>query len=170
MTITSTGPSGFHIKPVVTLLAAVAIAAGVFAIAQTIGADSPQSAPAPAELSAEAVAPHAEPSGSSTAVHPGGHLIEGLGDGSPADAGETPAARQPVPEIVVIEGQGSLYDPLIEGKYDPDSAVQYVLAPEAATSASSQLVEGLGDGPFAERPPTAGNADKTPTVSGGPQE
>ena len=170
MTITSTGPSGFHLKPLVSVFALAAIAAGILVIIQLIGTDSPQSTPAPAEPSVEAVAPYAEPSGSSTAVHSGGHLIEGLGDGSSADAGGVPAARQPAPEIVVIEGQGSLYDPLIEGKYDPDSAVRYVLVPEAATGTSSQLVEGLGDGPFAERSPTVGTADKTSTISGGHQQ
>ena len=40
MTLTSTGPSRFHIKPVVTVLAVVAFVAGVYAISQQIWTDS----------------------------------------------------------------------------------------------------------------------------------
>ena len=43
MTITSTGPSGFHLKPLVSVFAVAAIAAGILAIIQVTGTDSPQS-------------------------------------------------------------------------------------------------------------------------------
>ena len=96
---------------------------------------------------------------------------------------QTFAAREPAPEVVVIEGQGSLYDALIEGQVrrgflSGASGVQYVLSSGAATDFSGlrlgvgrrQLVEGFGDGTFAERPTAASAAGNTPTVSGGHQE
>lgn len=174
MTLTSTGPSGFHIKPVVMVLAVAAFAAAAYVIALQIRSNDQPSASAPAELSAEAVEPSAEPSGPPAAVYSGGYLVEGL-DAPPADAGKTPAASQPAPEIVVIEGQGSLYDALIDGKYDLDVApgdpmVQYVLVPAAAASTSSQLIEGLGDESYTEASPAGSVTEHTPTVSGGPQE
>ena len=170
MSLTSTGPSGFHLKPIVTILAAVAFVAGVYAISQQVLTENQPSASAPTEAVIEAAEPYPDSGESPPAVHFGGRLIEGLGDEPLAEASETPAVSQPAPEIVVIEGQGSLYDPLIDGKYDPDSAVQYVLVPNAGTSVSSQLVEGLGDAPFAQRPPAAAATPNTPNSSGGPQE
>jgi len=172
MTITSTGPSGFHIKPVVTVLAVAAFAAAAYVFALQIWSNDQPSASAPAEAVAvvEAAEPYTGPSGSAEAFA-AGKLDAGLvPEPSPATIGS-----EPVPEIVVIEGQGRLYDALIEGKYELDFSpgdppLQYVLVPEAATGPSGQLVEGLGDGTFAERPPAARAAGSTPTVSGGPQE
>lgn len=136
MTITSTGPSGFHLKPLVSVFAVAAIAAGVLTIIQVTGADSPQRAPAPAEVSTEVVEPYAGPSG----------LSEALADGK-LDAGLASAEGQPivgsvpVPEIVVVEGHGSLYNALVQGKFDMDfaprdPAVQYVLIPAASITPS----------------------------------
>ena len=100
MTITSTGPSGFHLKPLVSVFAVAAIAVGILTIIQVTGTDSPQSTPAPAEVSVEAVEPYAGPNG----------LAEALADGK-LDAGLTATESQasagsaPLPEIVVVEGQ-----------------------------------------------------------------
>lgn len=244
MTLTSTGPSGFHIRPIVTVLAVVAFVAGVYAISQQIVTDSQPGASESSEAVAETAEPYAGPSGLSEA-YANGKLDAGL---NPASS-EPHAGSTPAPEIVVIEGQGSLYNALIEGKYDVDflsgaSGAHYVLAPEAASSTSgssealaagkfdaglvpepsqtsagsepaseivviegqgslynaliegkyavdflsgasgvqyvldsdaeagvsSQLVEGFGDGTFAERSAAASAAGSTPTVSGGHQE
>ena len=180
MTITSTGPSGFHLRPLVYVFAVAAIAAGTLAVVQLTGTDRPRSTPAPAAVSTEVVEPYASPSGSSEAFA-AGKFDAGL----VPEPSETPAASQPAPEIFVIEGQGSLYDALIEGKYDldfspEDPGVQYVLVREAATDAgglseafsAGQLVEGFGDGLSVELPsaePTT-VAVSTRTISGGPQE
>lgn len=170
MTLTSTGPSGFPIRPIVTVLAVVAFVAGVYAISQQILTDGQPSSPTATETVAETAQPYAGPNGLSEA-YAAGKLDAGL---NPIPS-ESFAGSSTAPETVVIEGQGSLYDALIEGKYDldfspGDPAVQYVLVPAAATGPSGQLVEGLGDGPFTELSPTAGAAGNTPTVSGGPQE
>ncbi len=244
MTLTSTGPSGFHIRPIVTVLAVVAFVAGVYAISQQILTDTQPSTPAATEAVAETAEPYTGPSGLSEAYAAGkldaglnptlsepfvgttpapetvviagqGSLYDALIEGKydvdflsgasgaqyvlvpeaatgtsgsseafaagKFDAGLVPepsatlAAREPVSEVVVIAGQGSLYDALIKGKYDldfspGDPAVQYVLIPAAATGTGSQLIEGLGDGTFAERSPASNAAGDTPTVSGGPQE
>jgi len=132
MTITSTGPSGFHLKPLVSVFAVATIAAGVLTLIQVTGSDSPQRAPAPAEVSTEVAEPYSGPSG----------LSQALAEGK-LDAGLTSAEGQPfagsarVPEIVVVEGHGNLYDALVQGKFDTDfspgdPAVQYVLIPAAA--------------------------------------
>ena len=165
MTLTSTGP-GFHIKPVVTVLAVVAFLPGAYAISQQFLTDGRPSASAPADVSTEAAEPYAGTSD---------QLVEGVGDGPYVEPSETFAATEPATEIVVIEGQGSSYDALIEGKYDGDfapgdPAVHYVLVPAAAAGTSDQLVEGFGDGPYVEQSPSAGTASHTPTVSGGPQK
>ncbi|MGB5167902.1 MAG: hypothetical protein WBP49_05775 [Acidimicrobiia bacterium] len=136
MTLTSTGPSGFHIRPIVAVLAVVAFVAGVYAISQQILTDSQPSAPAATEAVAETAEPYTGPSGLSEAYEAG-----------KLDAGLNPTLSEPfvestpAPEIVVIEGQGSLYDALSQGKYNLDFApgdpgVQYVLIPEAVTGAS----------------------------------
>ena len=244
MTLTSTGPSGFHIRPIVTVLAVAAFVAGVYAISQQILTGNQPSASESTEAVAETAEPYAGPSGLSEA-YANGKLDAGLnpassepyagstpapeivvieGQGSLYDAlvegkydvdflsgasgahyvlvpeaasgtsgssealaagkfdaglvpepGQTFAASEPAPEIVVIEGEGSLYNALIEGKYDVDSlsgasGVQYVLDSDAEAGVGSQLVEGFGDGTFAERPTAASAAGNTPTVSGGHQE
>ena len=173
MTITSTGPSGFHIKPVVTLLAVAAFAAAAYVLALQIWSNDQPSASAPTEAVAvvEAAEPYTGPSGSTEAFAAGKFDAGLVPEPSPATIGSEPA-----PEIVVIEGQGSLYDALIKGKYNLDAApgdpiVQYVLVPAATASTSSQLIEGLGDGPYSEASPSWwGVTEYTPTVSGGPQE
>ena len=240
MTLTSTGPSGFHIKPIVTVFAVVAFVAAAYVIAQQIWTDNQPGVFAPSEAPAQTAEPYAGNSGlteafaagkldaglnpipsetfagsepapeivviegqgslydalsegkydldfspgdpavqyvlvPAAAVQSGGQLVEGFGDGPFTELSETSAATGPATEIVAIEGQGSHYDALIEGKYDPDFApghadVQYVLVRAAATDSGGQLVEGFGDGPFAEPSPTTGTAGHTPTVSGGPQE
>jgi len=136
MTITSTGPSGFHLKPLVAVFALTAIAAGVLAIVQVTGTDSLQRTPAPAEVSTEVVEPYAGPSGLSEA------LADGKLDAGLASAESQPfAGSEPVPEIVEVEGHGNLYDALVQGKFDMDfspgdPAVQYVLIPAAAITPS----------------------------------
>ena len=115
MTLTSTGPSGFHIRPIVTVLAVVAFVAGVYAISQQILTDTQPSTPAATEAVAETAEPYTGPSGLSEA-YAAGKLDAGLNPTlSEPFVGTTPA-----PETVVIAGQGSLYDALIEGKYDVD--------------------------------------------------
>ena len=111
MTLTSTGPSGFHIKPVVTVFAVVAFVAGVYAISQQIWIDSQPSASAPTEAVVETAEPYTGPSGLSEA-YAAGKLDAGL---NPVP-GETSAGSEPAPEVTVIEGQDSLYDALVEGK------------------------------------------------------
>jgi hypothetical protein len=165
MSLTSTGPSGFHIKPVVTVLAAVAFVAAVYAISQQLWTDSQPSASAPAGVSTEAAEPYAGTSN---------RLIEGIDDGPFVEPSETFPATEPATEIVVIEGEGSNFDALIAGKYDADFPgvpdVQYVLVPPSAADTSNQLIEGSGDGPSVEPSPSAGTPSHTPTVSGGLQE
>jgi hypothetical protein len=143
MTITSTGPSGFHLKPLVAVFAVAAIVTGVLAIAQTIGTDSPQSTPAPAGVSTATVKSYAGPSG----------LAQALAQGK-LDAGLATAEIQPYAgstralEIVVIEGQGGLHNALIGGKLTMDTTgVQYAPGPEAAASPSG-LAEAFADGKF----------------------
>ena len=136
MTLTSTGPSGFHIRPIVTVLAVVAFVAGVYAISQQILTDSQSSAPAASEAVAETADPYTGPSGLSEA-YAAGKLDAGL---NPIPS-ESFAGSSTAPETVVIEGQGSLYDALSQGKYNLDFApgdpgVQYVLIPGAAAGAS----------------------------------
>ena len=155
MTLTSTGPSGFHIRPIVTVLAVVAFVAGVYAISQQILTDSQPSAPAASEAVAETADPYTGPSGLSEA-YAAGKLDAGL---NPIPS-ESFVGSSTAPETVVIEGQGSLYDALIEGKYDldfspGDPAVQYVLFPAAATGTGGQLIEGSDDGPFTESSATS---------------
>lgn len=145
MTITSTGPSGFSLKPLVTVFAVAAIVAGVFAIVQGLGTDSQQSIPAPVEVSTEAVDSYTGPSGLTQALIDG-KLIDGL---APAP-GQAFAGTESVPEIIVVEGQGGLYDALIDGKLtmgqmSPNPGVQYVRGPEAATSTGG-LSEAFADG------------------------
>ena len=145
MTLTSTGPSRFHIKPVVTVLAVVAFVAGVYAISQQIWTDSQPSASAPTEAVIETAEPYTGPSGLSEA-YAAGKLDAGL---SPVP-GEASAVSEPAPDVIVIAGQGSLYDALVKGKYDVDllseaSGAQYVLGAEAAIEASG-LTEALAAG------------------------
>ena len=147
MTLTSTGPSGFHIRPIVTVLAVVAFVAGVYAISQQILTDGQPSSPTATETVAETAQPYAGPSGLSEAYAAG-----------KLDAGLIPTLSEPLVEgtpattTVVIEGQGSLYDALSQGKYDVDfspgdSAVQYVLIPVAATGTSGSA-EAFAAGKF----------------------
>jgi len=147
MTLTSTGPSGFRIRPIVTVLAVVAFVAGVFAISQQILTDDQVSTPAAAGAVAETAEPYAGPSGLSEA-YASGKLDAGL---NPAPS-EPFVGTTPAPETVVIAGHGSLYDALIEGKYDVDflsgaSGAQYVLVPEAATDTSGSA-EAFAAGKF----------------------
>jgi len=147
MTLTSTGPSGFHIRPIVTVLAVVAFVAAVYAISQQILTDSQPSTPAATEAVAETAETYTGPTGLSEA-YAAGKLDAGLNPiPSEPFVGSTPA-----PETVVIAGQGSLYDALIEGKYDVDflsgaSGAQYVLVPEAATGTSGSA-EAFAAGKF----------------------
>jgi len=163
MTITSTGPSGFHLKPLISVFAVAAIAAGILAIIQVTGTDSPQSTPAPAEVSVEVSA------GAIEQYTAASGLAEALADGK-LDAGLASAEGQPfagsvpVPEIVVVEGQGGLHDALVEGKLTMDNpGVQYVAGPEIATS-DSGLAEALAEGKLdaglnsTEAPALAGTA------------
>ena len=158
MTLTSTGPSGFHIRPVVTVFAVVAFVAGAYAISQQIWTDSQPSASAPTEAVVETAEPHTGPSGLSEA-YAAGKLDAGL---NPVP-GETLAGSETAPEVVVIAGQGSLYEALIEGKFDVDSlsgesGAQFVLGPET-TAASHGLTEALAvgklDAGFAPQPSEA---------------
>jgi hypothetical protein len=171
MTITSTGPSGFHLRPLVSVFAVAAIAAGIVAIVQVTSTDSPQTTPVPAEVSTEAVEPSAGPNG----------LAEALADGK-LDAGLTATESQPlagsapVPKIVVVEGNGGLRDALVEGKLTMDNpGVQYAASVETAAINSGlraafdagKFDEGVGDeSAVALSPPAAG----TPTISGGHQK
>jgi hypothetical protein len=92
MTITSTGSSGFHLKPFVSVFALAAIVAGVLAIVQMTRTDSPQSAPAPVEASTEVVESHPAPSGLTQA------LADGKFNAGLASAeSQPPAGNAPVP-------------------------------------------------------------------------
>ena len=147
MTLTSTGPSGFHIKPIVTVLAVVAFVAGVYAIGQQVLTDSQPGVSEPAETVAETAEPSVESSGLSEA-YAAGKFDAAL---NPARS-ESPPTATPPPEIVEIEGHGGLHDALIQGKYNLDFApgdpgVQYVLVPEAAAGASGSS-EALAAGKF----------------------
>lgn len=173
MTITSTGPSGFHLKPLVTVFAVAAIVTGVLAVIQVTGTESPQRTPAPAsaEVPAEVVEPYTGHSGLAQALADGK-----LNAGFAAAPGQSFAGSAPVPEILVVEGQGGLHDALIAGKLTMDSAdVRYVASPETAATTnglwtafdSGQLEEGTGDGGTLPMSPPA---SATTTVSGGHQE
>jgi hypothetical protein len=123
----------------------VAFVAGVYAISQQIRTDSQPSASAPTEAVVDTVEPYAGPNGLSEA-YAAGKLDAGLNP----KPGETSAGSEPAPEVVVITGQGSLYDALIEGKYDVDflsgaSGAHYVLGPETA-AAFNGLTEALAAG------------------------
>ena len=144
MTLTSTGPSGFQIKAAVTVLAVVAFVAGAYAISQQFSIDSQPNASAATGAVIATADPYTGPSGLSEA-YAAGKLDAGL---NPVP-GETLAGSEPAPEVIVIEGQGSLYDALVEGKYDAGSlsgvsGAQYVLSSEAA--ASNGLTEALATG------------------------
>lgn len=97
MTITSTGPSGFHLKPLVSVFAVAAIAAGILAIIQVTGTDSPLSTPAPAEVSTDVVEPYSGPSGLSQALADGklDELVVSLGSGPNADTGRVLCVAPP---------------------------------------------------------------------------
>lgn len=62
MTITSTGPSGLHLKPIVTVFAAAVFAIAIVAIVLWTGTDNPPSSPTPIETATEAVTPDVAPS------------------------------------------------------------------------------------------------------------
>ena len=175
MTTTSAGPHGFHVKPPVVVLAATAIMTAALLVALQVGRDGPESVPNPIEATAEATAPLAKPNGLVQA------FVEGKFDAglipapSPATAGAVP-----VPELVLIAGQGDLYEALIAGKFvldfgAGDPGVQYVLSPETSASQSG-LWDAFADGKFdaglgeSEQPsqPSAPAAHK-PTISGGNQ-
>ena len=168
MTLTSTGPSGFHIRPIVTVLAVAAFVAGVYAISQQILTDNQPGASESTEAVAETAEPYVGPSGLSEA-YANGKLDAGL---NPASS-EPYAGSTPAPEIVEIDGQGGLYDALIDGKYTLDFApgdpgVQYVLVPRAATvtsGSSAALVAGKFDaGLVPDQTGTAAASEPTPEI------
>lgn len=176
MTTASAGTHKFHLKPVMSVLAATTIVAATIVVAQQLGRDTPQSAPEPIEAATAAVVPYAASNG----------LAEALADGK-LDAGFVSPPSQPasgsssVPETYTIVGQGGLYHALIDGKFasdwqSRDSGVQYVSGGEAPAIAgglwaaleSGKLDAGLGESESATQPaPTSSYAQ---TVSGGHQE
>lgn len=170
MTTTSAGPHGFHLKPVLQVLAAVTLlAATAVVITQQIGGETP---PAPAEIATEVAVSAATGNG----------LAQALADGK-FDAGLVPPPIQPVAEavpaplLVPITGQGGLHDALIDGKFDLNHAsrnpgVRYVRAPEASSGLwaafeSGQLDTGFG---ASEPAPPSSPTWGTPTISGGHQQ
>jgi hypothetical protein len=145
MTLTSTGPSGFHLKPLVTILAAVVFVAAAYVVAQQLLTDDQPSASAPSAVVVETAEPSVESSGLADA-YAAGKLDAGLIPGP----SETAPGAASTPETITIAGQGGLYDALVEGKFDfapGDPAVQYVLVPEVATG-SEGLTEAYAAGKF----------------------
>lgn len=172
MTTTSAGTPRFHLKPVISVLAATAIVAATIIVAQQIGRDT---APAPVEVATAAVVPSATANG----------LAQALVDGK-LDAGFVSAPSQaassstPIAETVTIFGQGALIDALIDGKFTSDwhdPGVQYVSGGEAPSIAGglwAALESGKLDAGLSESEATTQSSAATPnykkTVSGGHQQ
>jgi hypothetical protein len=170
MTTTAPGTHGFHGRQLVITIGVAAIVLVMAAIGLWLESDTQVSVLAPSDVSTEIVTPEITPYS----------LTEALADGK-LDAGFVPAESNasPVvesdPEIVVVAGQGGLYDALIEGKLDMgfDADVRYVRGSEVARTglwaayASGQLEEGWTN---TEETTRISPREHTMTLSGGPQE
>ncbi len=134
MTITSTGPSGFHVKPLITAFAVTIFVAAIVAVGLWAGSDGQQSNPSQIAVSNETADAYAGPSGLVEAYKAGKY------DAGPASTQSQPVpASAPAPETVVISGEGALSEALIDGKFATDfgpqaSNVEYVRGFEVATA------------------------------------
>jgi hypothetical protein len=158
MTTTSPGAHEFPVKYVVVAIVAAVFVAAVFAIAQWAGTESQQIVASPSEAPTAAVESYTGPSG----------LTQAFADGK-LDAGLVPTPSQavtgsdPVPETVLIKGEGSNYDALIAGKFAMDfnaldPGVHYVRATETAPSVGgldAALAEGKLDAGLISTPSQA---------------
>jgi hypothetical protein len=116
MTLTSTGPHGFHPKPLVTVFAATVAVASIIAIALWIGAENQVSSPSAVEASATIASPDVAPSANWDAYNAGKLDDTPLPPSSPAAT-----ATQPGPEAVA---RSSNVDAYANGKLDMELAAQ----------------------------------------------
>jgi hypothetical protein len=115
MTLTSTGPSGFHLKPLVAVFAATVFAVAVFAIGYSVGTDTQPPTPSPLDATAQVTAPDVAPTANWSAFEAGKF------DDRPLPA-PSPAVSEPAPPGVASEAQSANLDAYATGKLDMELA------------------------------------------------
>ena len=108
MTITSTGPSGFHLKPLVTVFAAAVLAAAAFAVGLWVGDDTQPATPAAVEAPAPVATAEVAPSANVEAFEAG-----------KLDDGPLPS---PSPATTAPATPNANLDAYASGKLDPELA------------------------------------------------
>ena len=196
MTLTSTGPSGFHLKPLVAVFAATVFAFAAFAVGLWVGNESqpgtPETVDAPAPVATPEFAPEAAPS-ANWAAFEAGKLDDGplpppsptISEPATSSANvDAYAAGRLDPELAAenpsryaASGAGSTsanWAAFEAGKYDPEYAaahpgVTYVVEPRIAdgTSANWAAYEA---GKLDDTPTEPEPATRSPAVTGGHQE
>ena len=147
MTLTSTGPSGFHLKPLVAVFAATVFAFAAFAVGLWVGNESqpgtPETVDAPAPVATPEVAPEAAPSANWAAFEAG-----------KLDDGPLPP---PSPTISEPATSSANVDAYAAGRLDPELAAEnpsrYAASGAGSTSANWAAFEAgkLDDAPAIER-------------------
>lgn len=162
MTITSTGPSGFHLKPVVTALAAAVFAVAIIAVGLWAGTDNPPSTPTPIETPAQVAAPDITSSANWDAY------AEGKLDDTPLAPSRTTA---PGTRSAMSEGRSANFDALAAGKLDMKLAAENPsrYAVSAAGRATANW-DAYANGKFDDAAAVIEPATRRPAVYGGHQE
>jgi hypothetical protein len=115
MTLTSTGPSGFHLKPLVTVFAAAVFAAAAFAVGLWVGNERQPATPVAVEAAAPVAAAEVAPSANWEAFEAGKLDDEPLPSPSPtvSESGAQATAR---------DAPNANLDAYVAGKLDPELA------------------------------------------------
>lgn len=146
MTLTSTGPSGFHLKPLVGVFAAAVFAAAAFAVGLWIGNERQPAPPAAVDATAPVATPEVAPSANVEAFEAGKF------DDAPLPP-PSPTAGEPGSQGVATEAPSANVDAYAAGKLDLELAVtnpsRYAASGAGTTSANWAAYEAgkLDDGP-----------------------
>ena len=111
MTLTSTGPSGFHLKPLVGVFAAAVFAAAAFAVGLWIGNERQPAPPAAVDAAAAVATPEVAPSANVEAFEAGKF------DDAPLPP-PSPTAGEPGSQGVATEAPSANVDAYAAGKLD----------------------------------------------------
>jgi hypothetical protein len=115
MTLTSTGPSGFHLKPLVAVFAAAVFAIAAFAVGLWVGTDTQPSTPAFVDAAAQVAAPEVAPSANLEAFE------AGKLDDAPLPP-PSPTVGAPGTQGVASEAPSANFDAFAAGKLDMELA------------------------------------------------
>lgn len=148
MTLTSTGPSGFHLKPLIAVLAATVFAFAALAIGLWVGNESEPSMPAVVDAATPVATPEVAPSANWTAFQ-AGKLDDGL------LSLPSPAVGESGNQAVASAAPSANFGAYASGKLDPELAAtnpsRYAASGAGHTSANWSAYE---TGKFDDAPAT----------------